>query len=339
MNPVLFFAIAILLTLAYAYWNGANDRANSLATVVKTRALSYKKAVILGSLLNGAGMLFPLAVGGALVAKTIGKGIVLPEHISQTIVLGGLIGTIAWAWFATRRGIPVSITHSVIGGLMGAGLAAGGFSILNWDILFSKVFIGIVSAPILGVIGGAIIIAIIKFTVAKFFPKLSLWKANKYWRWGQVVSSSFLSFTHGLNDGQNAVGVMALAFFAAGFSGSIEILWWMLVLAGVAIGIGTYVSGFRVMKTVGWKLTKLEPADGFAAEMASSLILFFKSQIGMPVSTTHVAVGGILGVGGMKKLSSINWKLTRGIFIAWILTIPAAASIGYGAHWLLSFVM
>lgn len=332
MNGYIFFGIALALALTYAFWNGANDRANSIATIVKTKALTYKQAVILAGILNFVGPLTTSAV-----AKTLAKGIVPPEFITQSIVLGGLIGGIWWAAFATWRGIPVSITHSLVGGVAGAGIAQGGFGILVWDTLFFKILLGIALAPILGFIAGFIILITLKWIT---FPiQMSRYTANRNWRWGQVISSSWLSLSHGMNDGQNAIGIIALAFFTAGFASTLDIEWWMILLGGAAIGLGTAIAGWRVTHTVGWKITDLEPIDGFAAEASSAGVLTLASFLGMPVSTTHVAVSGIMAVGSAKNLKSINWTVTNKIFMAWVLTIPAAALVGALSTHLISLLI
>ena len=331
MSPTVFFASASVLALVYAYWNGANDRANSIATIVKTRALSYTQAVVLAGILNFLGPLVSTAV-----AKTIAKGIVPPELVTQAIVLGGLTGAVLWAWFATHYGIPVSITHSLVGGVAGAGIAAHGFGVLKWDILFSKILLAIAVAPAAGFLGGFFILIMLKWIMFPF--RFSRYSANWFWRWGQVFSSSGLSFAHGMNDGQNAIGIMALAFFTAGFSSEIEITWWMIALGAGAIGLGTMISGYRVMRTVGWEITDLEPIDGFAAETSSAGVLALGSLLGWPMSTTHVAVAGILGAGGAKSFHAVNWKVTRGIVVAWLLTIPAAGAVGWGTYFIFSLV-
>ncbi len=327
MFPLLFFISASALVLVYAYWNGANDRANSIATVVKTQALSYTQAVVLSGILNFVGPFVSTAV-----AETIAKGIVPPGLVTQAVVLGGLAGAVLWAWFATHNGIPVSITHALVGGVAGAGIAAHGWGVLRWDILFSKILLAIALAPTAGFLGGFFILILLKWMLFPF--QFSRYRANWFWRWGQVLSSSGLSFAHGMNDGQNAIGIMALAFFTAGFSSEIEITWWMIILGAGAIGLGTVISGYRVMRTVGWEITDLEPIDGFAAEASSAGVLTMGSIFGWPMSTTHVAVTGILGAGGAKSFQAVNWRVTRGIVVAWLLTIPAAGIVGWGAHFI-----
>jgi len=333
MEPYVFFYTATALALVYAFWNGANDRANSIATIVKTRALKYWQAVLLAGILNFAGPFLTVAV-----AKTIAKGIVLPEFITQDIILGGLIGAIVWAAFATWKGIPVSITHSLVGGVLGAGVARWQtIEVLALNTLFSKILLGIVIAPIAGFIAGFCILIVLKWALFPF--RMSRFTANRFWRWGQVISSSWLSFSHGMNDGLNAVGIIALAYFAAGFSQEIIIRTWMIILGASAIGLGTAVMGWRVMHTVGWKITHLDPIDGFAAEIAAAVVLTVKSFLGMPVSTTHVAIAGILGAGGAKNLRAVNWNITSRIFVAWIATVPAAALVGALSYFVLHILL
>lgn len=331
MSSYIFFYTVVMLALIYAFWNGANDRANSIATIVKTRALSYKTAVILAGLLNFIGPFLNTAV-----ALTIAKGIVPPQLITQPIVLGGLIGAVSWVWFATIKGIPVSITHSLIGGIAGAGIVTFGIDTLVWDKL-TKIIIGIALVPLIGGVLGCLLLILCKWISLPFC--VTSYGANRFWRWGQVCSSSWLSLSHGMNDGQNAIGIIALAYFSAGFSSEISITWWMIMLGGFSIGLGTAIAGWKVTHTVGWKITDLKPIDGFAAEIAGSAVITGSSLIGLPISTTHAAVTSILGVGGAKNLRTLNWKITNGIFVAWVLTIPAAALVGAVSHKIISLLI
>jgi len=335
-----FVLIAVILSLLYAYWNGSNDCPNSIAAAVATGALRPRTAVLLAGIMSAAGLIVAGLIGAA-VAKTIGKGIVQPEYITEPVILGGLVGAIAWAWFATWKGIPVSVTHSLIGGVMGAGLGAGFMSmsgeiyslaefidsVIQVDTFLNKIALGILLAPLLGFLAGYMLLHLLKLFVFVFLKKVRHASANRFWRSAQVVSSSWLSFSHGMNDGQNAVGIIALAMVAGGVTSEIGIDMWMLIIVAIAMGSGAIFHGWKVIKTAE-KITELEPIDGFAAQMASAAILTIKSLAGMPVSTTHVAVSGILGVGGAKDLRRINWTITRHIVMAWILTIPAAAIIG-----------
>lgn len=333
-----FLAAVITLACIYAFFNGANDRANSIATIIRTRALGAGTAIFLAGLLNFVGPLFFTAV-----AKTIAKGIIPPEIITKEIVLGGIFGAVAWSWLATRKGIPVSITHSIVGGILGAGLAGVGLGGPAWDKLAWKIGLGIVLAPLFGFIGGMIVLVALKWInifISRFF-KTSNAENNSYiWRWIQILTSGWLSFTHGMNDGQNAIGIIALAAFIGGASPTISIDTWMIVLSAASIGLGTYIAGWRVIKTVGWKMTKLEPIDGCSAELAAGTVLFLKSIWGMPVSTTHVAVSSILGGGAVKQVKGsrvfpkIKRSVTKEIFAAWILTIPTAALFGGIGFWI-----
>jgi PiT family inorganic phosphate transporter len=333
-NNIVFFISAVGLALLYAFWNGANDRPNSIATVVATGALSYHAAILLAGILNFLGPFLTTAV-----AKTIAKGIVPQEFITPEIIIAGLAGATAWSELCTRTGIPVSITHSLIGGIMGAGISAGGIKTLNWDILANKVFIGIILAPLLGfMIGGLIFIVMHRFLYhfcKKSYQRIPL---NNFFKKSQIVTSSLLSFGHGMNDGQNAIGIIALAYFTAGFSESIKIDTWMIFLGAVTIGIGTYIAGIKVMLTTGWKLSKLEPDHGAAAELAAAVILFFKSRLGMPVSTTHVALSAIAGSSAAQKFSRIRLSVAKSITVAWVITIPAAATMAGIIYFLIKFI-
>ena len=330
MDGIIFFSIASVLILAYLYYNGSNDAPNSIATLIATGVMRYRYAVVWSGILNAVG---PFAT--TAVAKTIAKGIVSPEFITQNIVLGGLVGAVVWAGFATWKGIPVSITHSLIGGIMGAGIAAGGFGILNWHTLYFKIFLAIAIAPIAGFALGFTILCALKWLT--FRIPMSRYKANSFWRTGQLLSGSWLSFSHGMNDGQNGVGILVLAFFVAGFSQTIEIQWWMILVSGVVIGLGTIIGGGRVIKKVGWQITDLEPIDGFSAQIAAAGVNSFASFLGIPSSTTHVSVSGVFGTGCAKSFRSIDKSVARQILIAWILSIPSAAIVGGITHAILLF--
>lgn len=320
MASLVFITIVIILAWGYAFLNGANDRANSIATTVRTRALTPINALILAGVLDMAG-----AFVTTKVAQTIGKGIIPSGQMTQSILIAGLIGACLWTLFCTKAAIPISVTHALIGGLMGAGIAAGGLKILAWQTLTNKVFIAIILAPTLGFLaGGAILIALF-WIFRKAHPR----KINNSFRKGQIFTTLFMAFTHGMNDSQNSMGVITAALVAGGFITTFKVPFWVIAGSGLCMGLGTLVFGWRVMKTVGWKIGRgLQPVHAFSAELGAAIVIGVKSLIGMPVSTTQVVSGGVMGGTAVQNLTKVRWIVARKMLFAWILTIPGAAIIG-----------
>ena len=309
----------VILALIFDFGNGLNDAANAIATVVATRALPLWGAVILAAVGNFAGVF----IFGVAVATTVAKGLVDPSIVTVYVILGGLIGSIFWVYFASYKGIPVSASHALLGGFIGAALAKAGISSLNL-VGVSKVLIFIVAAPILGMIGGFLFFTLIMRVFRRADPN----KMNKWFRRLQLISATTYSITHGANDAQKTMGIIALLLFSTGFLGEeFFVPLWVILASYTAIALGTLVGGWRVIKTIGMKLTKIRPVHGFCASGAGSLVLGFTSIAGIPVSTTHVIAGSIMGVGATARLSAVRWNLARKIVWAWILTIPAAAII------------
>lgn len=319
----IFLGLAIGLTCAYLFYNGANDAPNSIAPIIATRTLARSWAKIFAGLLNCLGPFATVAV-----AKTIAKGIVPQDFVSQSMVLGALMGAVAWAAFATWRGIPVSITHSIVGGMVGAGIALGGLGALNWHTLYFKVILAIALAPIAGFAFAFVGLKLLKF-LSRPIRRMSKYKANFFiWRPLQFVSAGWLSFSHGMNDAQNGIGLLALTLFVSGFSTSIEIHWWMILLSGAMVGLGTMIAGDRVINKVGLEITDLDPIDGFDANASAAAVNTVASFLGIPSSTTHASVSAVAGAGGAKSMHNINRKTMREIVTAWVLTIPAAGLVG-----------
>lgn len=326
MAELLIVLLAIAVALLFDFYNGMNDAANSISTVVATRVLSPKNAVLMAAFGNFAA----LFLFGVAVASTIGKGIVQPSAINEYIILAGVAGGAAWVMIATHRGLPISASHSLIGGVVGAAITAKGFGVLiTGGILKVVTFIFI--APIVGLAGGALFMA----AIFRVFQKTTPAKVNGHFKRLQIASSLAYSLSHGSNDAQKTMGIIALLLFSAGYLGSsFHIPLWIALISYLTIALGTLIGGWKVVQTMGMKITKLRPVDGFCAESAGALTIFGSSLSGIPVSTTHVITGSIMGVGSLKRLSSVRWIVARGIVAAWVLTIPIAmlfAAAAYGA--------
>jgi PiT family inorganic phosphate transporter len=329
--PEIFFMLVvftIVVALIFDFGNGLNDAANAIATVVATRALPLWGAVLLAALANFIGAF----VFGVAVATTVAKGLVDPSIVTVYVILGGLVGSIFWVYFASFKGIPVSASHALLGGFIGAAFVKAGVSSLKLGGI-AKVLAFIVIAPILGMIGGFVFFTIIMWIFRKKNPS----KINKWFKRLQLISATSYAVTHGTNDAQKTMGIIALLLFTAGFLGEeFYVPFWVVLSSHAAIALGTFFGGWRVIKTMGMKLTKLKPVHGFCAESAGSLVLGFTSMTGIPVSTTHVIAGSIAGVGVTRRLSAVRWGLARNIVWAWILTIPAAATVSGVSYFVIS---
>ncbi len=323
--------LTIVIALIFDFGNGVNDAANAIATVVATRALPLWGAVLLAAFGNFAGVF----IFGVAVATTIAKGLVDPAIVTVYVILGGLIGAIFWVYFASFKGIPVSASHALIGGFVGAALVKGGIPALKLGGI-AKVLVFIVAAPILGMIGGFVFFALIMWIFRKSNPN----KINKWFKKLQLISATSYAVTHGANDAQKTMGIIALLLFTSGFLGEeFYVPLWVILTSYTVIALGTLTGGWRVIKTMGMKLTKLRPVHGFCAESAGSLVLAFCSTFGIPVSTTHVIAGSIAGVGVTRRMSAVRWGLARNIVWAWILTIPISAAVSGASYFLISLVV
>lgn len=312
-------AVAIALALIFDFGNGLNDAANAIATVVATKALPLWGAVVLAAIGNFVGVFF----FGVAVATTIAKGIVYPSIVDVYVILGSLIGAILWIYLATYNGIPVSASHSLIGGFIGSALAKAGIPSLQFAGI-SKVLIFIVVAPVFGMIGSFVFFILIAWIFKNFEPN----KINKYFKKLQLISASFYSITHGANDAQKVMGIIAILLYSSGLLGSeFYVPFWVIIASYTVIALGTLAGGWKVIKTIGIRLTKLRPVHGFCAESAGSLVLALTGVFGIPVSTTHVISGSIMGVGAARRFSSVRWNITRNILWAWLLTIPMSALV------------
>ncbi len=266
------------------------------------------------------------------MAETLG-GIIFPVDITLVIIAVGVFGAVVWVFICTLFGIPISVSHSLVGGLLGAGIAAGGSGIINWDILNNKVFLAIVLGPFAGFVAGALLFSFISWLLYLFFKKTPATATEGVFKKLQIISASFMAFSHGMNDAQNAMAVIAMALLAGGFIPFFYVPLWVKLSCGVMMGLGTFFFGWRVMKTLGWRLTKLEPKHGFAAETGAGLAVVGASVAGMPVSTTHVVGSAVIGGTFFQSLRRIRWSEVGKMATAWVITIPIAAAIGGAVYW------
>ncbi len=318
--------LVIIAALAFDYINGFHDTANAIATCVSTRALTVKSAIFMAAILNFAG-----AMVSTKVAATIGKGIVDKDHVTQMVVLAGIMGAIIWDLITWYYGLPSSSSHAIIGGLMGAVMAHAGVAALHWAGL-KKIVLALLISPILGTAIGFTFMVIIYWTFRKKAPS----GLNKGFRRLQIVSAAFMAFSHGTADAQKSMGVITMALLSYGLIPSFDVPTWVKIACAVSMGIGTAAGGWRIIKTVGHDFVKLQPVHGFCVETASAGVILGAASLGMPVSTTHVITSTILGVGLSKRISAVNWTVAQRILVAWVLTIPASAIMAYACYLLMS---
>jgi PiT family inorganic phosphate transporter len=315
----LLLIVVIALILAAEFVNGWTDSPNAIATVVSTRVLPPYQAVIMATVLNAIG-----AMSGTAVAATIGQDIVRADIINLTTVGAAMVGIIFWSTLAWYYGLPTSESHALIAGLTGAGLATAGPSSLVWSGWY-KVLIGLVFSTFLGFFSGLLIMSLLyrmfansrPGTVRRIFGRL------------QILSAAFMAFSHGSNDGQKFIGVFTLALLLGGILPEFHVPLWVIVLCAITMGLGTAVGGWRIVKTMGLRLTKLEPVHGFAAETGAALTIELATRLGIPLSTTHTINTAIIGVGATRRFSAVRWGVTLEIVSAWILTFPICGAIGW----------
>jgi len=309
---------AIIVALIFDFVNGFNDSANSVATVIGTRVLRPIHAVALSAAANFIGPF----VFGVAVATTIAKGIVSPDEITVYMIIGGLAGAIAWSSLCTYFGLPISNSHSLIGGIMGAAIIGLGFETLVYGGL-TKVFAGIIIAPIGGMVFGMALVGIIIAVFAKRRPAV----VNRTFGRLSIISSAWLALTHGANDGQKTMGIIVLILFSAGIISEIHMPLWVIVAAASAMGLGTFFGGYKVIKTLGLKITRLKPYQGFAAQTGGGMMLAIFAVLGIPASTTHAITGSVMGAGAARRIRAVRWKVSRQIIFSWVITIPGAAGL------------
>ncbi len=319
---------AILIALFFDFINGFHDAANSIATVVGTRILKPLQAVALAASANFVG---PFLFGVA-VATTVGKGIIDTDFVTIHLVIGALVGAIVWDIITWIWGLPSSSSHALIGGLIGAGVAAAGTNAIIFGGL-EKVAVGIIVSPVVGFIGAFLLASLIITVFAKRRPA----KVNSVFGRLQLVSATYFSLTHGANDGQKTMGIIALILLSEGLTTEFEIPFFVIVIAAAAISLGTFFGGWRIVKTMAVKITQLKPYQGFSAETGGATVLAVLAWAGIPASTTHAISGSIMGAGAVRRFSAVRWGIGKRIVWAWVITIPASAGVAYLAMSLIKF--
>ena len=321
----------IAAAIGFGIANGFNDAANAISTVIGTRTLSPRAAIIMAACFNFLG-----AATGTAVAVTIGKGIVSPEFLDMNIVLAGTGAIIIWALLATRYGMPISLTHGLVAGLVGAGIAASGSGAIVWGVL-TRVISAVGIAPLLGLVAGFLVMVAIMWLFRKAAPE----RIRGLFSNLQILSAAFLAYSHGKNDGQMPIALIATVLMVSPASpyyntnlwGHLSLLdpniWWVIVVSATSISLGTFIGGRRVIETLGLKVTTLRPVHGFAANISAASVIEIASQLGIPVSTTHCITTAIMGVGATRRLSAVRWGIARNIVLVWILTFPACGFLGW----------
>ncbi len=312
--------IFVLLLILWAeFVNGWTDAANSIATIVSTRVLSPKTAVIMATTLNIIG-----TFSGTAVAATIGKGIIRPDDVTLVTVASAMIAIIAWSTLAWKYGLPTSESHALISGLTGSALAVGGFSSLQWDG-WTKVGTGLLFSTFLGFFVSFFVFKII----AILFANTAISKSRRIFGKLQILSAAFVAFGHGSNDGQKFMGAFALALLLGGMTTEFSIPYWVILLCATTMGLGTSLGGWRIIKTMGTKLAKLEPQHGFAAETGAAIAIEIATRFGIPLSTTHTISTSIMGVGTAQRVSGVRWSVAGNIITAWLLTFPVCGLLSF----------
>jgi PiT family inorganic phosphate transporter len=310
----------IAIALIFDYLNGFHDAANSVATIVATRVLSPQSAVIWAAFFNFIAFLF----FGLSVANTVGKGIIVPGVVDSSVVFAALLSAILWNIASWHFGIPASSSHALIGGLGGASFAKAGIGSLEISG-FAKIGLSIFLSPLLGFVLALILMVIVSLICIRSSPK----KVDGWFRRGQLISASLYSLGHGGNDAQKTMGIIAVLLFSAGLLGKeFQVPLWVVLSCHLAMALGTLSGGWRIVRTMGMRITELKPVGGFCAETAGALTLFLATGLGIPVSTTHTITGSIIGVGAMNQISSVRWRVAVNIVWAWVLTLPLAAVVG-----------
>ncbi len=316
----------VVLALLFDFMNGFHDAANAIATVVSTGVLKPQVAVAMAAVFNFVAIL----IFQMHVAATVGKGTIEPEIVDQYVVFGALIGAVMWNLITWYYGIPSSSSHALIGGLVGAAVAKGGTDTLISAGLI-KTIVFIVLSPLLGFVFGSIIMLLVSWIFVRSTPH----RVDKWFRRAQLLSASMYSLGHGGNDAQKTIGIIWMLLIATGYSSARDSMppWWVIISCYSAISLGTLFGGWRIVKTMGQKITKLKPVGGFCAETGGAITLFMATALGVPVSTTHTITGAIVGVGASRKMSAVRWGVAGNIVWAWILTIPASAFVAAVAYW------
>jgi PiT family inorganic phosphate transporter len=325
MDSDVILVIVVATALAFDFTNGFHDTANAVATSISTKALRPRTAVALAAVLNFVGAFISLEV-----AATVASDVVDPGAITLTVVFAGLIGAIAWNLITWSVGLPSSSSHALIGGMVGSAFAAAGADAVIGDGVLGKVLIPAIVAPIVALLIGAVAIVLVYALVGRQRPGV----VSRGFRLGQIVSGGMFSLAHGTNDAQKTMGVITLALIASGHlpSDGFDVPFWVVVSAATAIALGTYSGGWRIIKTMGTRIHKMDPAQGFSAQGAGAAVILASSHYGFPLSTTQVIAGGVMGSGAGKRLSAVRWGVAGDIVAAWLLTLPAAAAVGAATY-------
>jgi PiT family inorganic phosphate transporter len=321
--------VVIVVGLAFDFTNGFHDTANYVATWVGTRALSPRPAVAISAAANLAGAFVTTAV-----AKTVGQGIIDTSLATEQTVLAALLGALTWNLLTWRLGLPSSSTHALIGGLVGAALVQSGTAGVQWSGLWHKVIVPGAVSPVVGFAGAFLLLVVIY----RLFFRLTPGVAHRGFRLGQLASGTWVAFTHGANDAQKTMGVIALALYTNGSISSFTIPTWVKITAGLTIAAGTYAGGWRIIRTLGQRVYKMLPEHGFSAQLAAGTTLYVGTRLGFPISTTHVVTGSVMGAGATRRFSAVRWGVAGNIAVAWLLTLPAAALVAgalyYPVEWI-----
>ncbi len=327
----LMLILIIMVALAFDFTNGAHDCANAIATVVSTKVLSPRVAVGMAAILNLAG-----AMLGTEVADTVGKGIVRPEMVMgcQGLVLAALMGAIAWNVITWYFGIPSSSSHALVGGLIGSAVAFGGWDTLSLGSIFHKVLVPLFTSPLAGLVGGYLFMLLLAWVCSHIQASTG----SHLFRRLQILSAAFMAVSHGLNDAQKTMGIITLALFLFHWIPEVIVPTWVKLACASIMGLGTAIGGWKIIKTMGHRIFKLEPFHGFAAETSAALVITTASHFGAPISTTHIISTAIMGVGASKRLNAVRWGVAGNLAIAWVLTIPASAAIAAVSFLLLDLV-
>ncbi len=323
--PILFI-ILVILALAFDFLNGVHDSSNVVATMISSRAIPPRTALMMTAVANFLGPF----IFGVAVATTIGHDIVSAEHINLTVLIAACVSAIIWNILTWVLGIPSSSSHAIIGGLVGAVMMAAGFSVIIMDGII-KVLVALFASPIIGFIAGMLIANIVYLSSWKASPKI-----NSVFKKMQIITSIGLSLSHGTNDAQKTMGIITLGLVIAGVQSTFEVPLWVIVACAAAIGLGTAVGGWQLIKTLGSKFYKIRPVHGFASQATSAIVILTASLLGGPVSTTQVVSSSIMGVGAAERMSKVRWGVAGEIVTAWIITIPATMAAGAGCYWLLN---
>ncbi|KQX17569.1 MULTISPECIES: inorganic phosphate transporter [unclassified Sphingomonas] len=312
------------IALAFDFLNGLHDAANSIATVVSTRVLKPHHAVAMAAFFNFIAFLF----FGLHVAETVGKGIVHADIVNAQVIFGALMGAISWNLITWILGIPSSSSHALIGGLLGAGVARAGLGGIVWSGVL-KTSVAIVLSPTIGLVLALVLVLITSWVFVRTLPSV----ADRRFRRLQLISASLYSLGHGGNDAQKTMGIIAVLLYSQGLlEGGFHVPFWVVISCQAAMGLGTLLGGWKIVHTMGSKITRLTPAQGFCAETGGAITLFAATWLGVPVSTTHTITGAIVGVGSSRRLSAVRWNVASSIVVAWVVTLPAAAAIGAGFY-------